>query len=295
MKNTTDRLGERLRGERLRCNMTQAQLAEGIVSRNMLCMIESGRALPSPETVCALADRLEIPIGILFADDGETALYTKAASVSKAKSLFSEGKYSECADVCSTVHFDDEMTALMAECFLCEAKADMKNCMLASATRHLKSALEVSRNTIYLDDSFRGTIEAYLFIISCAANRIDSEKLSKICRTENRLAPSVFFYLSILAKLDRGNYEDVENLSVISSFLTKDSLAYLKAKKLLRDLNFTKALEVLLNLEVSKTLDFITKYRVYADIELCYENKRDFENAYKYSTLKHRTLECFRN
>ena len=296
MKNTTEKLCERIRSERLRCNMTQARLAEGIVSRNMLSMIESGRTLPSTETLNELANRLDIPVGMLFAaDDATETLYTKITSVTKAKALFKECRYTECADICSSVHFDDEMTALMAECHLKEAENNMKNCMLSSAASHLNKALDISKNTVYLDDSFKGTVKTYLFMINCAADSIDPDKLAKLFKIPSRIEPSKLMFLSLLSRLDRGDYNECDNLTQISSFLTKEHLTYLKANKLIREFSFTKALDLLHRLDENSEIDFITKYRVYADIELCYENKRDYESAYKYSTLKHHTLECFRN
>ena len=69
MRNSVNNIGERIRIERLRANMTQAALAGDRVSRNMLSMIESGAALPSLETLEYIANRLDVPAGIFFAED----------------------------------------------------------------------------------------------------------------------------------------------------------------------------------------------------------------------------------
>ena len=51
-------LGEKLRKARLDVGMTQKQLSEGIVTRNMLSLIENGTATPSVKTLEAFAKRL---------------------------------------------------------------------------------------------------------------------------------------------------------------------------------------------------------------------------------------------
>lgn len=296
MKNSTERLGEQVRIERLRCNMTQLQLAENLVSRNMLSMIESGKTLPSLDTVVEIANRLDIPVGLLFASDDESeALYNKISAVSKARVLFSEKRFKECIDAAGAVPFDHELTALIAESYLGIAVSNMEKCMLTSAEHNLDIALEVSHSTMYLSDDFEGTVDAYRFLIECAKDRIDSDKLSKLFHTKSRIEPSLFVYLYVLSEIDKGNYEIPDNISSVFPFLTKHHLKYLKAKACIKDFRFNPALEILHELENKEDIDFITKYRVYADIEHCYENKRDFERAYKYSTLKHHTLECFGN
>ena len=58
--------------------MTQKELSEGIVTRNMLSRIENGEALPSLSTVSALAARLSVPVGYLIDDlDDGTKLEIK--------------------------------------------------------------------------------------------------------------------------------------------------------------------------------------------------------------------------
>ena len=51
-------IGEKLRAARLEAGLSQRQLCEGIVTRNMLSQIENGSAKPSLPTLQALAQRL---------------------------------------------------------------------------------------------------------------------------------------------------------------------------------------------------------------------------------------------
>lgn len=294
MKNSASSIGEKIREERLKKNLTQASLAEGAISRNMLSLIEKGKALPSLETLEHIANILDLPAGYFLAGDETTeALYQKVSCVSRAKTLFREKRYEECADVCRGVPFDDELNALLAECELRIAELEMGRFHLKSASAHLKTAGSIADRTLYLSADFKGTVAACQFFISCAAGSIDTEKLGRIAAKENRVPPGFFGFLAVLAHFDKGDADTALTIANSFPFLTKDRYLYLKAKQHIMDFKYSKALELLLELEGSPELGFITKYRIYADIEACYENKREFENAYKYSGLKHKMLEAF--
>ena len=62
-------LGERLKQARLEAGLSQRQLGEGIVTRNMLSLLESGSAKPSMDTLAALAARLGKPVGWFLGED----------------------------------------------------------------------------------------------------------------------------------------------------------------------------------------------------------------------------------
>jgi len=293
-KTSASCIGEKIRIERLRANMTQSQLAEGCISRNMLSLIESGKALPSIETLEHIANLLNMPAGyFICADEATEDLYVKINVVSKAKRMFSDKKYEECIELCKKLPFDDEMNSLLAESELKLAELNIEKYMLTSASLHLDAAMSASERTIYLSSEFKNTVEAIKFFITCAACDIDTDKLGKLARRENRIAAGIFGYLAILSYCDKGDIETADKLVSSFPFLTKDEFSYYKAKKHIIDFKYSKALEILLQIENSKTLAFISKYRILADIEMCYENKRDFESAYRYSTLKHKMLEAF--
>ena len=64
-------LGSRIREARLEAGLSQRQLCGDIITRNMLSLIENGSAVPSLQTLEALAWRLQRPMGYFF---GETDL-----------------------------------------------------------------------------------------------------------------------------------------------------------------------------------------------------------------------------
>ena len=88
-------LGEKLRTARLEAGMSQRQLGEGIVTRNMLSQIENGTARPSMKTLTSLAARLEKPVGYFleeaaFASPNQTVMET-------LRRLFDSENYAEAA------------------------------------------------------------------------------------------------------------------------------------------------------------------------------------------------------
>ena len=149
--------------------MTQSALSDGRVSRNMLSMIESGAASPSVETLEHIANTLDVPVGIFFtSDESDEALYEKVNDISKAKALYTEKRYEDCAEICRKHPHDDEMNYLLAESMIAEAERNMSLFMLTSASNCLKKAASASKRCKYMPKEFAGTVEAYEAIISFA-------------------------------------------------------------------------------------------------------------------------------
>ena len=69
---------EKIKTLRNQRRMTQTALAGDQITRNMLSLIENGSALPSLSTILYLAERLDIPAGLLLARDQEELMYRKS-------------------------------------------------------------------------------------------------------------------------------------------------------------------------------------------------------------------------
>lgn len=94
------KLGERLRQARREAGLSQRQLSEGIVTRNMLSQIETGTAMPSMDTLAALAARLGKPMGF-FLDEEETS--PQQAAMLAAWAHWERKEYSQAAEVLAGV------------------------------------------------------------------------------------------------------------------------------------------------------------------------------------------------
>lgn len=62
-------LGEKLRQSRMEAGLSQRQLCDGVITRNMLSQIEHGTARPSMDTLKQLAVRLEKPVSFFLEEN----------------------------------------------------------------------------------------------------------------------------------------------------------------------------------------------------------------------------------
>lgn len=84
-------LGEKLKQQRMEAGLSQRQLCEGIVTRNMLSQIENGSAKPSMKTLILLAERLGKNISFFLE---ETAVLSPNQQVMEnARAAFGGGAY----------------------------------------------------------------------------------------------------------------------------------------------------------------------------------------------------------
>lgn len=85
-------LGEKIRDARVEAGLSQRQLCDGLITRNMLSQIEHGSAKPSMKTLTELARRLEKSVGFFLEEDVPTP---NARALTEARSFFDEGCYPE--------------------------------------------------------------------------------------------------------------------------------------------------------------------------------------------------------
>ena len=84
-------LGEKLRQARLDMGLSQRQLCEGIVTRNMLSLIENGAAKPSMETLRQFAVRLEKSVSFFLEEDAVVS--PNQTAMDAARRLYDAGEY----------------------------------------------------------------------------------------------------------------------------------------------------------------------------------------------------------
>lgn len=98
-------LGEKLRQARLEAGLSQRQLCDGCITRNMLSQIENGSAKPSMKTLAFLAERLGKSVSHFLE---ETAVLSPNQSVMEsARRLYDDGAYEEAALVLEACHQSD--------------------------------------------------------------------------------------------------------------------------------------------------------------------------------------------
>lgn len=90
-------LGEKLRHARLEAGLTQKQLCEGVVTRNMLSQIENGAAKPSMGTLTVFAQRLGKSVSYFLEETAVVSANTEV--MEQARALFDRGEFARAAGV----------------------------------------------------------------------------------------------------------------------------------------------------------------------------------------------------
>lgn len=108
-------LGKKIKALRLDAGMSQAELAKGIITRNMLSRIENGQALPSIQTLCYLSERLGVQPGYLLDDRDDGTVKKSERLLSIIKKEFASGNFDICIQYCRSLeHFHDEKVKILA-------------------------------------------------------------------------------------------------------------------------------------------------------------------------------------
>ena len=146
-------IGEKIKKLRLEKFMTQAELAGNQITRNMLSLIEKGKADPSLGTLLYLADKLKVSAGYLLAEEEETVFFRKAERISEIRLAYARGNYRICLDLCKrlavAIGEDDELNFLMAKSALEVAKETFFSDRLHDACAMLDEAAMYAARTEY--------------------------------------------------------------------------------------------------------------------------------------------------
>ncbi len=120
-------LGSKIKAIRNELGMTQKELSEGIVTRNMLSRIENGEALPSLQTVSAIAERLSVPVGYLIDDRDDGTKLRNERLLSMIKKEYSLGNYELCLQYLSGLEHYPEEKDLYTTCSMYLLGVDKMN------------------------------------------------------------------------------------------------------------------------------------------------------------------------
>ena len=145
-------LGEKIRRARLEAGLSQRQLCDGLITRNMLSLIENGSANPSMDTLQHLAERLGKSAGY-FLEDGESVLSPNQKIMADARKLYGSGKAEQALSVLESYRspdpvFDQEQQLLLFLCELSLARSAAERDQIPYALDLLNRA--GTRNSIYL-------------------------------------------------------------------------------------------------------------------------------------------------
>ncbi len=301
---TLSHIGERIRTIRQRRGITQAELAGSDITRNMLSRIENGGALPSLPTLCAIAERLDVPVGALL---GDLEDYVNRKLSDEIRGLISQKKYMRAIELYNTSEqkeVSDDMANMLGTAYLGRAKELYLQGKLTDSVEKLDLADEFCRVSSRAEAS---TLDG-IFLLRCMildSSALRSETSSPLLTESTDKLRSMIFdnngmaiYLYCKARL--GNiankpysqpHEDAgtlraELMPLINGIKDDVYRLHIDAKLYMAESDYLEAKARLLSLVARADASPSLMYNMYADLELCCKCCGDFENAYRYSGLR---------
>lgn len=279
-------LGKKISELRQRLHMTQSELAGTEITRNMLSSIENGAALPSLSTLLYLAERLETPVGYFLDEKGDWLTYKKMELLPTLKRLFENGRYKELLKSWETRlgETDDELALLLAEASAAYGLHLLFGGSLSTLYKIVARAKSFCDATVYPTDHIRAKIELLRAIadnVQAPRFELDSALYERLA--ESAIATDLYFYVT----------ENDADYTYSDPILNE----HMAAKRLIKDGKYADAAVLLDNLESKKTqanIGAFVLFRIYADLEHCHKELRNFELAYRYSGKRLSLLSAFR-
>jgi len=287
-------VGEKIRNLRLEKLMTQADLAGDQITRNMLCTIERGAALPSLQTACYIAARLNVPVGYLLAEECDDFAYRKMAAMQNIRHALCAGDYVGCIAMLNAnfgESFDDEIALIRAECEYHIARDAFDNGKLRAAASGFDRAIAAAKNTVYDTAWIRTRAAVYFRYLSLLSPTLTSDML-ELSEIETATSVGDDFCAYVLAKeaLDDGRRGELN--AYLARYGGTVYAARLSALALMRDGESHAALAAFEKLLSSDELTVgVLMYEVFGDMELCCRQNDDYKRAYEFSSSRMGLLE----
>ena len=279
-------IGSKIKNIRIQKGITQSELAQNAITRNMLSQIESGKANPSLSTLIHIAKVLNVPIEYLISEDEDVFPYKKKAAIAKLRKEFANGRYHGCITIYEKElnDTDDEIALLLSYAYIECAKKSLFNGNLDTSNEYTKKAISFCQNTIYPTHD----IEAIAALIGAISENVQSPKLefdSDLFLKNVNDAVFIDMYSYLM--------EDKTH-----KFFNKTLYEHLRAKELMRSFYYQNALEIMSKIEENKSalnVDATVLFNIYRDMEYCCKELRDYEGAYKYSSKRIALLAAFKS
>ena len=154
-------LAQRIKNARLEAGLSQRQLCGEVITRNMLSLIESGRARPSMDTLQHFSRVLGKPMSYFLEEDA--VLSPKQAAMGQAEAAFGAGDYAGALTALEAYRAPDglfDQTRYLLEALSCECLAEQAIAQgkKAYALALLDRSEAAAEKTLYAPDAARRTI-----------------------------------------------------------------------------------------------------------------------------------------
>ena len=280
-------LGERIRRRRRELHMTQTDLAGDCITHNMLSQIEKGKASPSLSTVAYIAERLGMPVGYFFCEEGEEFFFRKQLYFSRLMALYRAGSFAECLSLFEKElgECDDELGLMMAEAAFACGKNAFRTGAMSTAAAYFTGAMEYADETVYDTDHIRAGVALLLPIaMNVQAPLLEFNQPAYIDKMRRAVCLDEYRYLT-------GETEGYV-------FENPYYATHLTARAKMKTGHYAEALAMLKGIEEQKgdpKINAFLLFRVYGDMEICHRENGNYEEAYRYSTKRMSMLAAFRS
>ena len=277
-------LGEKIKSERKKKKMTQEQIAGEKITRNMLSAIECNKASPSIESLIHIASKLDVPIAYFLSDDDNLFYFKKQSSIAKIRDEYSKEKYDSVIHLIEEIGETDDELAFLLACSAFElGRKRMLVGALISARKYLELAKKYCDKTVYDTSRLKMLLPLYTAL------------------TENIQSPMLEFDSSDYKRLliDKMDFELYKYVIADYDYEHSSPLfaKHRSAKELIKGRQYQEALRLLNEIVEEKnpeTYNAHLMFLVYSDLEFCYKQILDFENAYKFASKKLSMIEGFK-
>ena len=257
-------LGQKLKNARLEAGLSQRQLCGQRISRNMLSLIENGSAKPSMDTLLYLAQALGKPVSY-FLEDAEQL--PNAAHMRAARSSFLDHNFEDCLEhltACSCNKAEDWEYALLT-CCACLQLA--RKALLLEKRPYAEALLQQAYDAVSPTPFFPLVQSAYSLLMTQAHPELAESYASQL----PDLTPGLL--LRSYAALQDGDYS--RSITYLQAVDERSSQwHFLMAEALFHQQDYAQA-------AIHYRSALPTRQRhCYQQLEICYRNLGDFENAY---------------
>ena len=287
-------IGEKIKRLRTQKLMTQSELAGDQITRNMLSLLEKGKASPSVQTIVYLAERLGVSPGYLLADEQEEGLFLKIEKLSEIRLAYSQKNYSICLDLCQDLQRaggkDAELSLIMAECALELGKEALFFDRVRPACERFDEAVQYASETVYHAESIEATAWLYFEYLGGISPSIGSENLDASAY-DAELAKCLSYgdpfcrYLTALWLADTG--ESVERYLTFAYEKTPVLAKHVSARVHMRAGEYELASGELGDiLRSDERVTGVVLYHVFEDLESCCRQLGNAKAARQYAEAR---------
>jgi len=280
-------VGNKIKKLRTYKNMTQSELADGIITRNMLSAIENSKALPSLTVLRMLADKLDVSCDVLLSDD-ELAIENTVLPEKKLpqiKKLFLGGSYREVVDLGHELEEYDnfEIKYILASSYLNLASESFYDADYDKTLDYVKRSDRIFSSIGMKELSFQCNF------LERMSKKMSQEIVPTVndCVENERTFVEIIFYLHIIRLIDSGLTDKAADVYDSLKFTYEPIRYHINSRLAAAKFNIIHAKELLDEL-IDKKPDLPLPFMkiIYNELEHYCTLTGDYKRAYECATEK---------